>query len=112
MPPSRRARAILLFIGAAQAALSLFALIPAPWNFLCLFVNGLPLGMVFGLVLGFLEGRHATEALAAGLCASFILTDGMTILDLRDCQPWIGEGQMPFFGYLSRFRKRGFAKVQ
>ena len=44
----------------------------------CLFLNGLALGMVFGLVLGFLEGRRNTEALAAGLCASFILADGVT----------------------------------
>jgi hypothetical protein len=78
MPPERRGRAILLLVGVAQAALLLFALVPAPWNFLLLFVNGLPLGMVFGLVLGFLEGRRATEALAAGLCASFILADGVT----------------------------------
>lgn len=34
--------------------------------------------MVFGLVLGFLEGRRHTEALTAGLCASFILADGFT----------------------------------
>ena len=34
--------------------------------------------MVFGLVLGFLEGRRNTEALTAGLCASFILADGVT----------------------------------
>jgi hypothetical protein len=34
--------------------------------------------MVFGLVLGMLEGRRLTEALTAGLCASFILADGVT----------------------------------
>ena len=34
--------------------------------------------MVFGLVLGFLEGRRDTEARMAGLCASFILADGAT----------------------------------
>ncbi|MBO0720571.1 MAG: hypothetical protein J2P41_07105, partial [Blastocatellia bacterium] len=78
MPPARRGRTILLFIGIAQTALLLFALAPAPWNFILLFVNGLPLGMVFGLVLGFLEGRRSTEILAAGLCASFILADGVT----------------------------------
>lgn len=76
--PARRGRMILLLVGIAQAALLFFALVPAPWNFICLFVNGLPLGMVFGLVLGFLEGRRATEALTAGLCASFILADGVT----------------------------------
>jgi hypothetical protein len=78
MSPARRGRTILLLVGMAQAALLLFALAPAPWNFICLFANGLPLGMVFGLVLGFLEGRRATEVLAAGLCASFILADGVT----------------------------------
>lgn len=67
MPPARRGRTILLLVGIAQTALLLFALVPAPWNFILLFVNGLPLGMVFGLVLEFLEGRRATEVLAAGL---------------------------------------------
>ena len=41
------------------------------------FLNGLPLGMIFGLVLAFLEGRKCTEALAAGLCASFIVSSGV-----------------------------------
>lgn len=78
MPPHRRAGAILVLIGIAQAALILFAVVPRPWNAAFLFVNGLPLGMVFGLVLGFLEGRRLTEALTAGLCASFILAGGVT----------------------------------
>jgi hypothetical protein len=78
MVPSRRAVTILVLIGIAETALLLFAVVPAPYNFVCLFLNGLPLGMVFGLVLGFLEGRRVTEALNAGLCASFILADGVT----------------------------------
>jgi hypothetical protein len=78
MPPSRRAPMILVLIGIAEVALLLFAVVPAPWSALCLFLNGLPLGMVFGLVLGFLEGRRQTEILTAGLCASFILADGVT----------------------------------
>jgi hypothetical protein len=78
MPPRRRAPGILALIGLAEAALLLFAVVPSPWHVLCLFLNGLPLGMVFGLVVGYLEGRRHTEALAAGLCASFILADGAT----------------------------------
>lgn len=74
--PHRRAIMILMLIGIAQAALLLFAMVPPPYNFVCLFINGLPLGMVFGLVLGFLEGRKMTELLTAGLCASFILSSG------------------------------------
>lgn len=76
MPPAQRAVGILLLIGIAEAALLAFAIVPPPYNFAFLFFNGLPLGMVFGLVLSFLEGRRVTEALSAGLCASFILSSG------------------------------------
>lgn len=77
LPAPRRATCLLLLVGFAELALLGFALVPAPWNALCLFANGLPLGMVFGLVLGFLEGRRLTEAMTAGLCASFILASGV-----------------------------------
>ena len=78
MPPGRRALVLVGLIGAAELALLGFGLTPAPYNAVWLFLNGLPLGMVFGLVLGFLEGRRMTEAFVAGLCASFILADGVT----------------------------------
>ncbi len=57
MPPERRAIGILVLVFFAESALVLFGIVPRPWNAVCLFANGLPLGMVFGLVLGFLEGR-------------------------------------------------------
>lgn len=91
MPRQRRAVAILVLIGCAEIALLGFGLLPRPWSAICLFLNGLPLGMVFGLVLGFLEGRRATEALAAGLCTSFILADGMT----KSVGSWLLEQQVP-----------------
>ncbi len=78
MPAAGRARGIVVLILLAELALILFGLVPAPYNLVCLFLNGLPLGMVFGLVLGFLEGRQQTEALTAMLCTSFILADGFT----------------------------------
>lgn len=78
LPAHRRAGGIVALVLAAQAALLLLPWIPRPYNAVCLFLNGLSLGMTFGLVLGFLEGRRCTEALAAGLCTSFILADGVT----------------------------------
>ena len=78
LSPGRRALGILACVGLAEVALLFFGLAPAPFNFVFLFLNGLPLGMVFGMVLGFLEGRRVTEALVAGLCASFILAGGFT----------------------------------
>ncbi len=75
---SKRALGILLLIGFAELMLVAFWLFPAPINVVFIFLNGIPLGMVFGLVLGFLEGRRVSEVLIAGLCASFILADGFT----------------------------------
>jgi hypothetical protein len=77
MPASRRALAILALIAGAELALVAFALVPAPWNIACLFVNGLMLGMIWGLVFGFLEGRRVSEVLGAMLCASFIVSSGV-----------------------------------
>ncbi len=96
LPPSRRVPAILLLVAVAEVGLVLFGVLPRPWSVVGLFLNGLPLGMIFGLVLGFLEGRRVTEALTAGLCASFILADGVT----KSIGAWlleqgVTEGWMP-----------------
>lgn len=76
MSGARRGAALILLILVAEGALALFAVTPAPWSAIWLFVNGLPLGMVWGLVFGFLEGRKTTEALGAGLSASYIVASG------------------------------------
>jgi hypothetical protein len=75
--PRHRASAIIGLIGVSWLALVAFAFIPAPWNVVTLFVNGLPLGMIWGLVYGFMEGRRVSEVLASMLCASFILSSGV-----------------------------------
>ncbi len=96
LEPKWRAIAILVLIGIAEAALVLFGILPRPWSLVALFINGLPLGMVFGLVLSFLEGRRLTEALSAGLCASFILAGGFVksvgqwlVKDLAVSETWM-----------------------
>ena len=76
LPPSRRAFAILLCIAWAEGALLLFGLAPPGWAAFCLFLNGIPLGMVWGLVFGFLEGRRVSDPLGAGLSASYIVASG------------------------------------
>jgi len=97
MSPQKRAVAILGCIGMAETALLLFAVVPEPWNALCLFFNGLPLGMVWGLVFGFLEGRKVSEPLGAGLSASYILA-GDTIRSVGRAlvDSGIPEVWMPF----------------
>ncbi|WP_197274291.1 DUF5690 family protein [Novosphingobium sp. AAP93] len=75
--PRYRAAAILGLIAVSWLALVGFALIPAPWNVAMLFLNGVPLGMIWGLVYGFMEGRRITELLASMMCASFIVSSGV-----------------------------------
>lgn len=96
MPARWRAAALAGLVLAAEVALVAFALVPRPWNVACLFLNGLPLGMVFGLVLAPLEGRRVTELLTAGLCASFILAGGvMKSTGVWLLQQGISEAWMP-----------------
>lgn len=87
MDPSRRGVAILGLIGASWAALILFAVVPPPWNVGALFLNGLPLGLIWGLVFGYMEGRRTSEVLGAVLCASFILSSGV----VKSVGKWLME---------------------
>ncbi len=77
MLPHKRILGILLLMGIAWIALLLFAVTPYPYNFIWLFLNGLPLGMIWGIVFSFLEGRSNTELLGAGMSASFIVASGL-----------------------------------
>jgi len=74
---NRRALAIVGLIMFAELALLLFAVLPLQWKPLAMFLNGLPLGMIWGLVFSYLEGRRTSELLGAGLSASFIVASGM-----------------------------------
>src|SRR5262249_12477982 len=55
--PGRRARMLVFLILCAEAALVLFAIVPPNLKVVVIFCNGLPLGMVWGLVVWYLEGR-------------------------------------------------------
>ena len=74
---AKRGLAILGLIGVSWLALVLFAVAPAPLKIFALFLNGLPLGLIWGLVFSYLEGRRMSEVLGAILCASFIVASGL-----------------------------------
>src|SRR5204863_2729877 len=69
---------ILKLIGIAWIALLFFAIMPAPYNIIFLLINGFPLGIIYGLVFSYLEGRKTTEILGAALSSSFIFASGFT----------------------------------
>jgi len=72
----KRGRYLISLILIAELSLFFFAITPAPYNILFLFINGLPLGMVWGVVFSYLEGRRFTEILGVILCTSFTLASG------------------------------------
>ncbi len=82
---SRRAPLLLTFIGIAWGSLFLFALLPGSWKTLAIFINGLPLGMVWGLVVGYLEGRRCSDLLMTALCGSFIVASAT----VKDVGRWL-----------------------
>lgn len=73
---SSRGKGILLMVSIASISWLFFAITPRPYNLIFLFFNGLPLGMVWGMVFGYLEGRRFTEVLGASLSVSFIFSAG------------------------------------
>lgn len=98
MQAHKRATSILLMIGLAWFSLLLFAWIPPPYNFFCLFLNGFPLATVWGLVFGYLEGRRVTEIMGAILATSIIFASGLakTIGKIVMVQLQVNEWWMPF----------------
>ena len=81
----------------AEAALILFGLMPVKLKFIAIFLNGLPLGMVWGVCVLYIEGRKITEFLLAGMACSYIVasgyvkTAGLSLLNILHC----GDFWMP-----------------
>lgn len=77
MQQERRAVTIIKLVALAWIALFFFAICPAPYNIIFIVLNGFPLGVIYGLVFGYLEGRRSTELLGAVLATSFIFASGL-----------------------------------
>jgi hypothetical protein len=73
----RRIAYIIIFVVFSEIALVGFGLTPCPYNFVFLFLNGLPLGLIFGIIFSFLEGRRFTEMLSLGLTINLIMGSGI-----------------------------------
>ena len=84
--PEKRPFYIIGLLAFAWLCLLGLALTPAPWGILCMFANGLPLGLIWGLVYSYLEGRRATEVMATVLAASLIFSAGIV--------KWIGRSMV------------------
>lgn len=105
MKREKRAQFLMALVSFGLAMLLLFAFLPMNLKPIALFFNGLPLGIVFGLVFSYLEGRKNTELLAAALSATFIFSTGF----VKSVGLWlmqltgVGEFIMPFLTALLFF---------
>lgn len=85
---SRRGTTLFGLVLSAQGALLLFALLPDSWKVVAMLLNGLPLGMVWGLVVAYLEGRRCSDFVMAALCGSFIVASAA----VKDVGRWLMTG--------------------
>lgn len=92
-----RAKMILGLIFCSEIALLLFASVETSWRYVFLFFNGLPLGMIWGLVFSYLEGRRFTEIMGLILCGSFTFASAI-VKDVgkRLLANGVSEFWMPF----------------
>ena len=67
---------ILVLTGISWLSWLFFAITPVPYNIIFLFINGFPLGMLWGVVFSYVEGRRSTDFIGATLAVSFIFASG------------------------------------
>lgn len=77
LKPHARTGGILLMVSIAGLSWFGFGIVPPPYNMVFLLTNGLPLGLVWGMVFQYLEGRRSTDVLGASLAVSFIVSSGL-----------------------------------
>lgn len=95
---AKRAVSIIALIFTSWIALLLFAISPVPYGIVFLCLNGFPLGLVWGLVFSYLEGRRATEFMGTVLSVSFIFSSGVvkTVGKSLVINSHLSEMWMPF----------------
>lgn len=97
-----RWKTALILMSISWGALLLFALVPAPYGMIFLFINGFPLGFLWGIVFSYVEGRRTTDFIGSVLAISFIFSGGFTrsvakwlLIDIHITEKW-----MPFMAGL------------
>jgi Family of unknown function (DUF5690) len=84
-PRWQRLRWLLGLVGLSELALIGFGALPFYGKVCAMFLNGLPLGMIWGLVVRYLEGRRSSDFLLACLSCSFIVASGV----VKDAGRWL-----------------------
>jgi Family of unknown function (DUF5690) len=94
-----RGKVILYLTAVSWLALFLFAITPAPWNIGFMFINGFPLGMIWGIIFSYVEGRMTTDLIGAALSVSFIFSSGFvkSVAEYIHLRFNVSEFWVPFY---------------
>ena len=94
-----RGWSILILIFLSFIPLLLFPLFSSPWNIVFLFLNGLPLGVLWGLIFSFVEGRKTSDFIGAAMAVSFIVSSGFvkTVAKWIQLTYQVQENWIPFY---------------
>lgn len=94
-----RGKLILLLVLLSWIPLLIFPIVPPSISIFCMFLNGFPLGIIWGIIFSFVEGRKATDFIGAALAVSFIVSSGV----VKSVGKWLhisvgfSEMWVPFF---------------
>jgi hypothetical protein len=94
-----RGGTILLLLFLSWLPLLFFPLVNDQWGIVLLFINGLPLGVLWGLIFSFIEGRKDSDFMGATMAVSFIVSSGF----VKSVAKWIQityqvtEKWLPFY---------------
>ena len=77
MKPNQRIYYTIGLMSFSEVALLGFAVFPPYLKVFALFLSGLPLGMVWGVLFSYLEGRRISEVLNVGLSVALIISSGL-----------------------------------
>ena len=98
MKSHQRIYYIIGMMSFSELALLGFAVLPPYLKVFSIFLSGLPLGMVWGVLFSYIEGRRISEVLNVGLSVALIVSSGLVktlgqfVLDDFS----VGEYWMPF----------------
>ncbi|HUR10862.1 MAG TPA: DUF5690 family protein [Flavitalea sp.] len=93
-----RWKAVAILVGVAWLALLVFAITPPPYGMILFFLNGFPLGLLWGIIFSYVEGRRTTDFIGSALAVSFIFAGGFS----RSVAKWlminydVSEAWVPF----------------
>lgn len=77
MKPNQRMLYVIGLMSVSEIALLGFAVLPPTFKLIAICISGLPLGMIWGILFSYIEGRRISELINVGLSVAMIISSGI-----------------------------------